>query len=746
MRLLLLILLALPFFNLGAQSTSGRVFDAEGAPLPGATVMWLQTGAGVQTDAGGNFQLSGEGLSDKRFIVSHVGFKPDTATAGGIFFYEIVLAPVLLEAVQVSARKPGVYISVLQPIKTEVITQAELKKAACCDLSGCFETQGTVHPQTTNVLTNSRELRILGLSGVYNQLLIEGLPLVQGATFTYGISNIPGALVDNIFVAKGANSVLQGFESISGQINVEFKNPEKSEPLFLNAYVNTFGERHFNAVAALPLGKAAKWHSLSSLHVVHPAGKFDRDDDDFLDLPLLTRYAFYQKFARGNAMEQGWHSQTGFRYVDERRIGGQTFFDPDTDTGGARAYGQTVRIRQPEVFTKTGYRIDERRRIALTSSAFYHDQESWFGITRYSVAQANFYANLQYEYQWGNAHDLKAGLSYRFLDLEENVFFTDNSLQRSFNGEYLRQDRIPGIFAENIFTFAKVKLIAGLRADKHQDFRLAFTPRLMLRYDADEHTILRASAGRGWRMVNLFAENIGLLAGSREIVFEEALLPERAWNMGLNITRNVNWGIAQGYFTVDFYHTRFQNQFFPDYDSSPELAIIRNFTGLSISNGLQAEAVIRFWETAELKASYNFLDVYRMENEEKNVLPFNPRHRLLVAGSYEPKSRAWHVDANMHWYGSQRLPFTGANPAGLQAPEQSPSFALLNAQFTKVWPALEVYIGCENIFDFRQLRPLINWQNPFDRYFDTAFVWGPVRGREVYAGVRVKFSRKDKGV
>lgn len=738
----LIVLLILASVFAKAQTTKGRVLQPEGTALPGATVVWLQSGQGTQTDERGEFELPATNNADKRFIVSFVGYKPDTVSGGNIFFYEIVMQPLDLSAIEVSARKPGVYISIIQPIKTEVITQAELKKSACCDLAGCFETQGTVHPQTTNVVTSSKELRILGLSGVYNQLLVEGLPMIQGATFTYGISNIPGAQVDNIFVAKGANSVLQGFESISGQINVELKDPQKTDPLQLNAYLNSFGERHLNIIGAASIGKKKLWSSLSALHLVQPAGKVDRDDDDFLDLPLLRRYAFTQKFVRGTAAAQGWHVQTGLRYVYETRTGGQSFFNARTDQGTTRAYGQTLQLAQPEIYAKIAYRFNENNRIALSALSYHHQQDSWFGITQYKANQLSMAFNAQYEYQWGKSHDLKAGFSYRHLNLNEQLRFTDNSLQRSFDGDYLRQDRIPGLFVEQIFSFDRIKLIAGLRADKHQDFPLAWTPRTMLRYDLDDKTILRASLGRGWRMVNLFSENIGLLAGSRDILFAEALRPERAWNTGINITRNFSSNILEGYITADAYHTRFQNQFFPDYDTDPTLAYIRNFEGTSISNSLQAELVSRWWQVFELKLSYIFLDVYRMVSDKKEVLPFNPRHRLLISSSYEPKSKAWHLDANLHWYGSQRLPFTGNNPQALRLPDQSPVFSVLNFQFTKVWNRVEVYAGVENVFDFRQLRPLLNWQQPFDRYFDTAFVWGPVRGREAYIGFRYRIPKK----
>src|SRR5687767_2624918 len=192
-----------------------------------------------------------------------------------------ILTDVLIEG----NRRPS-YIS-SNPIKTEVISSLELKKAACCDLAGCFETQASVQPQTTNIITNSKELRILGLSGIYNQVLVDGFPMIQGLTYTYGISSIPGPLVENIFVAKGAASVLQGYESISGQINVLTKEPDKADKLFLNGYINSFAEKHINAFYS---AKKNKWSNITAIQVVQPAGKVDKDEDTFIDVPLLTRY------------------------------------------------------------------------------------------------------------------------------------------------------------------------------------------------------------------------------------------------------------------------------------------------------------------------------------------------------------------------------------------------------------------------------------------------------------------------
>ena len=133
---------------------------------------------------------------------------------------------------------------------------------------------------------------------------------------------------------------------------------------------------------------------------------------------------------------------------------------------------------------------------------------------------------------------------------------------------------------------------------------------------------------------------------------------------------------------------------------------------------------------------YVFLDVYQMTNNKKMVLPFNPKHRLNGAFSFMPLSRKWHIDANIHWYGKQRLPDTKNNPPAFQMADQSQPYTTVSGQFTYKLNKFEVYGGAENLFNFRQIRPIISWQDPFGPYFDTQFTWGPTRGRELYVGVR----------
>lgn len=732
--LVVFMILTVPFISI-AQQVKGKVINAAQEPLQGASVIWQSNKRGTVTNEAGEFKINLSKKPPYTLLISFAGYKTDSVQVTDTsFIYVSLTEKSTLNSVTVQGNKRPYYIAA-NPIKTEVITSLELKKAACCDLAGCFETQATVQPQTTNIITNSKELRILGLSGIYNQVLIDGFPQVQGLTYTYGISSIPGPLVENIWVAKGANSVLQGYESISGQINVLTKEPDKAERLLLNAYINSFAEKHFNGLYTF---KEKKWSNLTAFHMVQPANRIDKDGDTFLDLPLLTRYMISNRWKKGDESKWGWSTQIGIRYLSEKRIGGQTNFNYETDKGSTNAYGQAVDIQQPEVWFKTAYRMNEVHRFAIYASGFHQSQQSYFGVTNYKARQTNGYANLQYEFSYKNNSVLKTGISYRHLNLSENISFSNNSLNRTYAGHYNKVENIPGIFAENTLNLIGDKLtwITGIRADHHNSFGWELTPRTLLKYEVTENLNIRGSVGKGWRTANIFSENIGLLASSRDIIFAESLKPEKAINFGFNAIHKYKGSNIEGYVSVDFYRTNFQNQIFPDYDADPTKAIIKNFTGKSVSNGLQVEVSGTFYNRFSAKLGYVFLDVYQMKNEVKDVLPFNPKHRLHSAASFMPLSRKWHIDANVHWYGEQRLPDTKNNPAMYQMPGQSDPYTIVNVQFTYNIKKFEVYAGAENIFNFRQNKPIIGWQDPFGQHFDTQFAWGPTRGREWYAGVR----------
>ncbi len=740
-NIIIIIGILFPFIAV-SQTITGKVVNSKKEALPGATVYWHQTNIGVTTNESGNFEIQVPDSSSKKLIAVFIGHKPDTISVSTQKVVNFTLKESnTFKEVIITAEQDGITLSRLSTEKIEIIGQGELKKSACCDLAGCFETQSTIQPHTTNVITNSKELRILGLSGVYNQILIDGFPMIQGLSYTYGISGIPGTLVENIFVSKGANSVLQGYESMSGQVNTVTKDPDKTDHVLVNVYMNSFLEKHFNANIAF---KKNKWSNLTAIHTVQPANRTDRDEDDFLDLPLLTRYVIYNKWKYGKEKDWGISAKMGMRYLNEQRIGGQVNFDPGKDKGTSNSYGQTVNMSQPEVYARIGYRFNDIHNIAFYSSTFTHQQGSYFGTTHYLAKQNNAYFNIQHELNYHEKHYLKTGFSFRHLNLEETISFSDTALHRSYNGNYNKLEDIPGIFTENSMSLLNNKLswIAGIRVDLHDAFGYKITPRTMIKWDAARNTIIRASIGKGWRTVNLFSENIGLLASSRDIIVTERLKPEEAINYGANITQKFERMNFEGHFSLDAYCTEFQNQVFPDYDFDPTRAFVKNFSGTSISNGLQAEIFLKLWKRFELKTGYNYLDVYQIINNRKETLPFNPIHKFLLTFSFKPVTNLFHVDVNVHSFGKQRLPNTEKNPTDYQQPGFSKPYQLFNCQFTYNLKKFELYAGCENILNFRQWRPLLSWQNPFGKYFDSSYAWGPTRGREIYGGIRFKMEAK----
>jgi len=721
----------------------GRVVNAEGAGLFSAKITAPEVSKSVYADSMGSFYIA----SPAHFgylLISAPGYVTDSISISGIGHQElkVILSPVNdIGTAKVKGVAKNTHIG-RKPAKTEIITHSELKKAACCDLAGCFETQGTVKAVTTNVITNSKELRILGLSGVYNQVLTDGMPMIQGSSYTYGISALPGPAVYGIFVSKGTNSVLQGYESMVGQINVVPKFGNRSEKLLFNAFVNNFGENQYNAIWGVD---KKKWNNFLAVHLVNPAGEQDRNGDSFTDVTRLNRFVIYNKLQMGVQKTKGLQTTIGLKLALEKRVGGQLGFNADTDQGSSSIYGQTVNYTQPELYAKFKWLFNETSNIELMTSGQYHDQESYFGPVHYQAEQKQIYANAQYNKDWALGDNIfKGGVSLRSLEIAEEIDFTRNALARTYDSSYLKSEIIPGLFAENIWNWRGdiIQLITGARADYHNQFGWQFTPRAMLKYAVTEESTLRLSAGTGWRTVNMFSENIGLLSSSRDIVFTEPLNPEKSLNIGVNFTQNFIFGKWQGYVTTDFYQTRFQNQFFPDYDTDPTKAFIGNFTGTSVSNAYQLDVISTYNRNLELKFAYNYLDVYRIVNEEKVLLPFNSKHRLMGAVSIKSRNKKWQGDLNAHWFGKQRLPDTRLNPDAFKQNAFSDAYATLNVQLTKKWKKWELYGGVENLADFRQTNPIANAQNPFDPYFDTSFTWGPIRGREVFVGVRYVPYRK----
>lgn len=723
-------------FQSFAQNISGTVTNIFGEPLAGATVQWQESEIGTTTELDGTFVITDKQGEKRILTFSYLGFKTESVNAGTITNWKIqLIEDNTLSTVDITAKSQATRF-VDNVIKTEGIGTRELERAACCSLAGCFSTNASVDAQTTNVVTDAKELRILGLSGVYNQVLIDGMPLVQGSAFTFGAGSIPGTMIQEIFVSKGANSVIQGYESITGQINIMPKSAEKSERIFLNALTNSFGVSQYNANY---IAKKTKWNNFTTVHATLPGGEVDGDKDGFQDVTKVKRFSIFNKWVYDNPDNQKLKSQIGLRFWSENRVGGQTTYDQDLHEASGEIYGQAININQADFYTKLNYKLADLTSLIWVSSGFVHDQNSVYGQKYYTSDQKNLYSNLVLDHNYGEAqHNWKTGMSIRKNDMTENIEFAANPLNWSYAGTYENDYFIPGVFTEGTFYLDKFTLMGGIRVDKHGEFGWKATPRMLVRAELNENTDIRFSAGKGYRRVHLFSERVNILASNRDIIIENQIEPEEAINIGLNLVQKFKIGNINSTISVDGYLTMFQNQVFPDFDREIGRVFINNFNDKSESRSFQLENKWEFSQQVDFKWSYNYLWAARELEGEMIALPLIPNHKLLAQTSLSTKDDKWQADVTVKWTGTKRLPETSDFPEIYKQPTESPAYTGIDMQLTKRWTKFELYGGIENITNFRQAFPILGSEDPFGPFFDSSFNWGPTKGREFYIGFRYK--------
>ena len=726
MRIYLLVMLLLAAKITCAQQITGLVLEKDRAgkfmPLPAANVYWINTTIGTVTDAAGVFSLQSDGVNDLRLIISYTGYRSDTVKLEPGKTLRIVLESSLqLNEVQVVQELSHTG----DPLKMEQISSIDLKKAACCNLGESFESNATVDVTYKDAVSGSKEIQVLGLSGAYTQLLTENAPLLQGIGLTYGLNSIPGTLIDAINIVKGPGSVILGHQSISGLVNVDLKDPLRTNRLF----VNLFQDQNQRSEANIDIAHPFSPHlgALLALHADRSPMHMDQNSDSFLDMPLTKNFSLLNKWKYIN---KGWISQNSFRYMHEDRAAGSRH--AHDELADSTHYYQKLGTDRLEFYGRTGYVIPTQKynSIGFQYGLVSHVQRGFYGFMNYHGEQRVADLRLIYDREWSPSNTMNVGISFRHL-LSDEIF---GSLPIH------KEENVPGVFVENTFKADKrFALITGMRADNFQN-KIYFTPRANAKWSIDPTLDLRLSAGTGWRTADILAENPSLLASRRTIIMKSALRPEKAFNLGTSITKRFVLDYRKGNFSVDFYRTVFTDKVIPDFerDSTSRFVVFDNLQDKAFSDNFQVEIEYELIKNLRVKTAYKFLNVYQLLNGKSQQLCFVAKHRLLMNAYYESFNRKWTFNATLQGYGRKRLPSTANNPSGMRMADYSPAYTTVNAQINRIFKKLEIYLGCENIFDYRQYKALIDPENPYGNYFDTSFIWGPLEGRKIYLGLRFK--------
>ena len=726
MRNLLLIIVLLVGESIFAQEyLRGRVFEYNvngNKVLEGATIHWQKTNLASISSKDGSFVIKQK--KNKNLITSFVGYKTDTSfISGNTDSIHIILVPGgLLNTVEVKANTKATQYNFSAAINEVKLNEKELHKAACCNLSESFETTSSIDVSIADAVTGTKQIKMLGLGGKYMLSAKDNIPHIRGFNSHMGMMFIPGTWINSIAISKGIGSVVNGHEDITGQINVALKQPDTSQKNDYNIYINNEGRIENNLILHEALSK-----KLSTNILIHQNSRIianDRNDDNFLDLPIGAQYNFANLWKY--IPNQEWILHAGWNLVKDRKIAGIL---PNSQGPNYPISMYTDKI---DAYIKAGkiYKGHPLRSLGIQASQMYYAHLFQAGDNEFKTYQNASFLNIIFQDMIKNSnHQYKIGFN-----------FTHDEYDQIRVKAYQSQttETITGAFGEyQLKAMNKLTLICGLRLDYSSLWGLQTVPRLHLKYDVNERFKIRTSHGQGYRTAFALPENQYLLLTNRQRFLgygQDSLIAlEKSFTNGINVLYNYQIGLKEGTFSMDYYQTQIDNQLIVDQNTlftQGQYVFYANQIGGSartsgISNTFQIENSQAITDHITIRTAYKNTIVKQSMGEVLKV----PRHRGFTNLYYQITPK-WELDYTLQFIGPQWL----ANST------KSPWYSISNTQITrKLKNENALYLGVENLFNYRQENPISSAEDPSHSNFDLTQVWAPIFGRTIYLGLRYKF-------
>lgn len=790
-KIILVVFLAVQPWVWASAHAWGTVLDDKGEPLVGANVYWAGTTVGVATDVDGQFQLEPV-KSTNLLVTSFMGFHNDTTEVTSHSELTIVLvSDLLLEEVDIVERKMAVLRSRISPLTTETLTGEALCMAACCNLSESFETSASVDVAYSDAATGAKQIRLLGLSGTYVQMLTENTPNIRGLAQAFGMEYIPGPWMEAIQVSKGTSSVLNGYEAIAGQINVEYLKPQTQDPVALNAMISTETHAEVNVTGGWDINDKVSTGVL--FHAQNMSLELDHNHDGFLDMPKNTNINLLNRWY---IKEGDYTGQILVRGLYDRRIGGQT---KKAIAAMDSPYTIDLNTWRVDGFMKNGYVFDAElgTSIGIIASASYHNQQNTYGSRQWNAAQTNAYLNAIFQTSFDDSatdlwddhsHNLSAGLSVNYDGYNEEAYH--HPLPKG-KGESLgvndlnRWEVTPGVFAEYTYTYKdKVTLLLGVREDYSTNYGFFTTPRMNLRYAPFEWWTLRGSVGLGYRTPNAIADNAAYLPSNRIYQYyttlhnttplyttldNAQLAQERSMNMGLSTVFYIPMGNKELQLSGEYYYTKFLDGVIADMDRDLHGITLYNMHDVDeaqyFSHNWQVEANMEILRGWTMTAAFRYTDVKQTSfntaaNEwQLRDKPLQNKFKGIITTSYQTPLKTWQFDLTAQFNGEGRM------PDGFIIPEGSKQYRMHNGyiyhkwypqllgQITKYFRTWSIYLGAENMTNFTQDNPIVGervatkeghqFVNPHAANYDASMIWAPIHGWKLYLGFRWALEREE---
>lgn len=663
-----------------------------------------------------------------------------------------------LDAAVFVGRQDGNYLSKRTPIRTEVISSAGLHKMACCTLAESFENSASVTVGYSDAVTGARQIRLLGLSGVYTQMLDENRPVMRGLSVPFGLSYVPGQWLESIQIAKGAASVINGVESVTGQINMEYRKPTDEKPLFLNASVMSDTKLDFNIASSLQLGQ--KWSTVILGHVSGNVRSFDHNHDGFMDDPMMLQFNLANRWLY--LADNGVQVRFGVKALHDTRKGGQEGYDHDTyqeweDGYADDPWGSDIVNKSLGGYLKVGIPLseDNSQNIAIVADYSYTDMDSWFGQSTWLGSQHSVLGNLMYQNEINESHRFTVGLGGTFDRYDEyiNRYVRSETMAPAYVNDRITGLATAGVFGEYTSTAGeKFTSIVGLRGDWYKGDGFKFSPRVTLKYSPVDKIAIRLNGGRGLRYANPLIDNIGVFSTGKLFSgnFEEHTL-EDAWTFGGNLTYYLPFGASSNtYISFDYFRTAFSQQMIVDYEHLNNTISFYNLDGRrSYTDNFQVDFNVEPVERFTVTATFRYTDArVTLEGQGLVEKPMTSRYKGVLNMQYATNLNKWIFDFTASVNGPCRVydfmrDLKDADGNRLYVNGYTPVYPLLYLQVTRRFKGVDVYIGGENLTNFRQKNVILGSRDSstglvsaHQPSFDASAVWGPIMGARFYAGVR----------
>ena len=752
---LFFLLCSVTFFSQSLSGTVVEILDDNEVPIVGANIYLVDGSRGVVSDQNGNFLIND--IKDaKEFVVSYVGYLNDTLKTKNKYSKVILKQDTSLEAITIKFKEKSSSVSLLSSANVLKISSEELLKAACCNLAESFETTPSIDVNFSDAISGRKQINMLGLASPNILISVENIPSIRGALNAYGLTFIPGTWIESIQVAKGSGSVVNGYESVSGQINAELLKPMSDNKFFANAYYNSMERFELNTHYSTKLTEKIDYGLY--LHADKKDNRDDHNNDNFGDSPTGQQINILNRFQYTNAIK-GLVGFFDINYVGDERVYGEIdYFDPAiipgppiNDSWGGSADSNIFRSS-----LKFGY-VDPEityRSLGLQLSYSNVDQGADFGNSFHDTRHTSFYSNLVYNSIIGDTRSkIKTGISFAHDNYDESV----NNLNTSLFDLDRTEKSIGAYFEYNYDNLDNLNLSAGIRYDNHNIIGNFISPRLHVRFQALPKTTIKMSAGKANRIANLFSENQKLFYSSRLISFSSAdassefmsynyfdMKPEVAWNYGASIIQSFKLFGKDSQLIIDYYITDFESRVVVDWES-PSNILFYNLVGRSYAKSFQAQFSYSLANSIDLLFAYKNTDAKTDYISGRLQNPLTPSNRFFLNLSYDgpsnEKSRKWKFDLTYNHLGKQRIPSTIQNPEIYRLNPFSSKLDLINSQITRVFSdSFEVYLGVENLTNYKQTDGIISNSDPFGQYFDATMIYGPVSGRMSYLGLRYKIN------